>query len=150
MQSQTSLAHLDLSELEDAIPIHIKSIILISNAELHLSTQTLQRLKEESPCLSNRPEITKINTNWLSTLEQQEKYTNGKRPSTGFYTRKLFAAIKERRPKLRVCTLGFKPDASYWNSRTVTHHDYVFESNELIRSAIAQHHYPLDEINIPH
>jgi hypothetical protein len=215
MQSQTSLAHLDLSELEDAIPIHIKSIILISNAELHLSTQTLQRLKEESPCLfvhhnhahnlntlrkiyppkscemlfirgngvgywgladntgeslyrpqsnilscgifalrgkldlSNRPEITKINMNWLSTLEQQEKYPNSKRPSTGFYTRKLFAAIKERRPELKVCTLGFEPDARYWNSRTVTHHDYVFESNELIRSAIARHHNPLDGSNIP-
>tara|TARA_B100000035_G_scaffold209258_1_gene178964 strand:+ start:212 stop:847 length:636 start_codon:yes stop_codon:yes gene_type:complete len=94
--------------------------------------------------LSNRPEIQKINLNWLSTLEQQENYPDAKRPSTGFYTRKLFAAIAKQRTELKVLTLGFHPDASYWNSTSVTHHDYVFESLELKRSAQKGCHVPLD------
>ena len=185
-------------------------MMLVSNADLHLSTATIQRIQEQGPCLfvhhnhahnltnlrkhypeqscemlfirgngigywgladstgetfyqrsnaiphcgvfalrgkldlSNRPEIQKINLNWLSTLEQQENYPDAKRPSTGFYTRKLFAAIATQRTDTKICTLGFRPDAAYWNSKSVTHHDYVFESKELLLSEQKQRHIPLD------
>ena len=94
--------------------------------------------------LSNRPEIQKINLTWPSILEQQENYPEEKRPSTGFYTRKLFSAFAEQRTGIKVFTLGFQPDAAYWNSKTVTHHDYVFESNELQRSVQKGCHVPID------
>ena len=213
MKAQPSLAHLNLSKLENAIPSHIQSAVLISNANLLLSANTLNRLKEAAPCLfvhhnhaqnlsilrkfyppkscemlfirgngigywgladstgesflqpkagipycgtfalrgkldlSNRPKITKIDLNWLTTVEQQENYPENKRPSTGFYTRKLFAAVQQRRSGFKVCTLGFRVDPGYWNAKTVTHHAYTFESDELILSALKQCHEPLDDAN---
>ena len=210
MPAQPSLAQLDLSELNHAIPEGIRSIVLVSNADIHLSTSNIQQIQNRGPCLfvhhnhahnltslrhhypeqscemlfirgngigywglanntgetfyqsshaiphcgifalrgkldlSNRPDIQKINLTWLITLEEQENYPEGKRPSTGFYTRKLFAAIAEQRSDLKICTLGFRADPAYWNSKSVTHHDYVFESNELLHSEQSGRHVPLD------
>lgn len=211
MPVQPSLAQLDLSELEKAIPQEIRSVVLVSNADLHLTTTSLQLIQQLGPCLfihhnhahnattlrqhypkrscemlfirgngigywglvesigatlhqrsreiphcgtfalrgkldiSARDDITKINLAWLTALEQQEKYPEGKRPSTGFYTRKLFAAIAERRTDLKVYTLGFQADGNYWNAKKVTHHDYIFESQELLRSEHQRLHSPLDQ-----
>lgn len=94
--------------------------------------------------LSERPEIKKINLEWLRVIEEQENYPIDKRPSTGFYTRKLFEAIAQQRENLEICTLGFSADPRYWNSKTVTHHDFQFESNELLKSEQLRRHHPLD------
>jgi hypothetical protein len=95
--------------------------------------------------LSKRPEIQKINLEWLIAIEGQEKYPSDKRPSTGFYTRKLFEAIAQKRGDLQICTLGFSADPGYWNATNVTHHDFQFESKELLRSMQQHRHHPLDD-----
>ena len=97
--------------------------------------------------LSKRPEIQKINLEWLRAIEDQEKYPSDKRPSTGFYTRKLFEAIAQQRGDLQICTLGFSADPGYWNATNVTHHDFQFESKELLRSMQQHRHHPLDDHN---
>ena len=97
--------------------------------------------------LSKRPEIQKINLEWLTAIERQEKYPSNKRPSTGFYTRKLFEAIAQQRGDLLICTLGFSADPGYWNATKVTHHDFQFESKELLRSMQQRRHHPLDDHN---
>ena len=97
--------------------------------------------------LSKRPEIQKINLEWLIAIEGQEKYPSDKRPSTGFYTRKLFEAIAQKRGDLQICTLGFSADPGYWNATNVTHHDFQFESKELLRSMQQHRHHPLDDHN---
>ena len=51
MPVQPSLAQLDLSELEKAIPQEIKSVVLVSNADLHLTTTSLQLIQQLGPCL---------------------------------------------------------------------------------------------------
>ena len=213
MPAQPLLAQLDLSELEDCIPEQIRSIVLVSNAELELCKSTLELIKTSAPCLfvhhntaknldllrrkyptnscemlfirgngigywglkdstgepfyssrsdiqhcgifalrgqldlSNRPEIQKINLSWLTTLEQQEHYPHNKRPSTGFYTRKLFEAVGHRRANIQVCTLGFSPDPGYWNNSMTHHHDFSFEAKELHHSEQLQRHHPLDRAN---
>ena len=95
--------------------------------------------------LSKRPDIQKINLEWLTAIEDQEKYPSDKRPSTGFYTRKLFEAIAQQRGDLQICTLGFSADPGYWNATNVTHHDFQFESKELLRSMQQHRHQPLDD-----
>ena len=51
MPVQPSLAQLDLSELEKAIPQEIRSVVLVSNADLHLTTTSLQLIQQLGPCL---------------------------------------------------------------------------------------------------
>ena len=97
--------------------------------------------------LSKRHEIHKIDLEWLTAIEDQEKYPSNKRPSTGFYTRKLFEAIAQQRGDLQICTLGFSADPGYWNATNVTHHDFQFESKELLRSMQQHRHHPLDDHN---
>jgi hypothetical protein len=214
MTSITPLSGRVLDPLSQAIPTHVKTIILVANTPLilneilseklslanqtclfihHNVAQNLHTLRDYYPAdsgemlfirgngtgywgltnntgspfynqnpeiphygiyalrgkldLSQRPDIQKIDLEWLTAIEEQEKYPSDKRPSTGFYTRKLFEAIAKQRGDLQICTLGFSADPGYWNATRMTHHDFQFESQELLRSMEQHRHHPLDDHN---
>ena len=95
--------------------------------------------------LSQRKDITKIDSSWLQAIEEESSYPIDQKPSTGFYTRKIFNNVQKCRPTLEIHTLGFSSDPNYWQQRTISHSG-AFEAEDLLNSERSQLHHPLDFI----